>query len=72
MLPYIISKELDLTMELALERRAGSDLQARMRQQEAGDVGEAGVDVLPHGLQLLVLSILDLKERQEGRKHDNK
>ena len=53
---------------MALERRAGGHFQARMGQQEAGDVGEAGVDVLPHGLQLLVLSILDLKERQAGRK----
>ena len=65
---YNIAESYGLTIELALERRAGGHFQARMGQQEAGDVGEAGVDVLPHSLQLLVLSILDLKKRQEGRK----
>lgn len=54
-------------MELARESRAGGDLETRMGQQEAGDVAEARVDVLPDGLQLLVLSILDLKGNT-GRK----
>ena len=32
-----------------------------MGHQVAGDVGEAGVDVLPHVLQLLVLVLRDLE-----------
>jgi hypothetical protein len=38
-----------------------------MGQQEAGDVGEAGVDVLPHVLQLLVLVLGDLESAQTTR-----
>lgn len=34
-----------------------------MRQKEAGDVGEARVDVFPDVLQLLVLVLLHLKKR---------
>lgn len=40
--------------------RVGRHLEARVRQQEAGDVGEAGVDVLPDVLQFLVLVLLHL------------
>lgn len=54
----------DITSKLSLKRRAGGDLQARVRQQEAGDFGEAWMDVLPNRLQLLVLGLLNLKSTQ--------
>lgn len=38
----------------------GGHPEARVRQQEAADVGEAGVDVFPDVLQLLVLVLLHL------------
>ena len=38
----------------------GGNLQPRVRQQEAGNFGEAGMDVIPHCLQLLVLGLVDL------------
>lgn len=40
--------------------RVGGHLEAGVRQQEAADVGEAGVDVFPDVLQLLVLVLLHL------------
>ena len=48
------------TSQPAVKVRVGGHLEARMRQQEAADVGEAGVDVLPHVLQLFVLVLLHL------------
>lgn len=48
------------TSEPSVKVRVGRHLEARVRQQEAGDVGEAGVDVLPDVLQLLVLVLLHL------------
>lgn len=38
-----------------------------MGHQVAGDVGEAGVDVLPHVLELLVLVLRDLKRTKDTR-----
>lgn len=49
-----------LTLQPAIEVWVGGHLEARMRQQEAADVGEAGVDVLPDILQLLVLVLFNL------------
>lgn len=43
------------TCDPAVEVRVGRHLEAGVRHQEAGDVGEAGVDVFAHVLQLLVL-----------------
>lgn len=40
--------------------RVGGHLQSGVWQQEAADVGEAGVDVFPDVLQLLVLVLLHL------------
>lgn len=40
--------------------RVGGHLEAGVGQQEAADVGEAGVDVFPDILQLLVLVLLHL------------
>lgn len=49
-----------VTCEAAVEVRVGGHLQAGVRQQVAADVGEAGVDVFPDVLQLLVLVLLHL------------
>lgn len=43
------------TLDSAIKVRVGGDLEAGMRHEEAGDVGKARVNVLPHILQLLVL-----------------
>lgn len=48
------------TCDPAVEVRVGRHLEAGVRHQEAGDVGEAGVDVFAHVLQLLVLVLRDL------------
>ena len=48
------------TSEPAVELRVGGDLEAGVRQQEAADVWETGVDVFPNVLQLLVLVLLHL------------
>lgn len=53
-------RRLCFTSEPSVKVRVGRHLQARVRQQKAGDVGEAGVDVLPDVLQLLVLVLLHL------------
>lgn len=37
-----------LTIQPAIKVRVGGHLEARMWQQEAADVGEAGVNMLPH------------------------
>lgn len=39
-----------LTSQPAIKIRVGRYFEARMRHQEAADVGEAGVDVLPYVL----------------------
>lgn len=41
----------------------GGHLEAGVRHQEAGDVGEAGVDVFTYVLQLLVLVLRDLRHK---------
>lgn len=48
------------TCEAAVKVWVGGHLQAGVRQQEAANVGEAGVDVFPDVLQLLVLVLLHL------------
>ncbi len=48
------------TFELSVKVRVGGHLEAGVRQQEAADVGEAGVDVFPDVLQLLMLVLLHL------------
>lgn len=53
-------QRLCVTSKPSVKVRVGRHLEARVRQQEAGDVGEAGVDVLPDVLQLLVLVLLHL------------
>lgn len=55
------------TSEPPIEVRVGGHLEAGVRQQEAADVGEAGVDVLPHILQLFVLVLFHLC--QQTTKH---
>lgn len=50
----------DLTSEAAIEVGVCCYLEAWMRQQVAADVGEAGVNVFPDILQLLVLVLLHL------------
>lgn len=57
----------DFTAELSLKGWVGGHLQPRVRQQEAGDFGEAWMDVLSHCLQLLMLGLLNLwKIRKKG------
>lgn len=56
-----------LTFQSSIKVRVGGHLEARMRQQEAADVGEAGVDVLPHVLQLFVLVLLHLNQHSTRR-----
>lgn len=58
------------TFEPAVEVRVGGHLEAGVRQQEAADVGEAGVDVFPDVLQLLVLVLLHLNTRQHCQLSD--
>lgn len=48
------------TSEPAVEVRVGGHLEARMWEQEAADVGEAGVDVFTDILKLLVLILFHL------------
>ena len=52
-----------LTFQSSIKVRVGGHLEARMRQQETADVGEAGVDVLPYILQLFVLVLLHLNQQ---------
>lgn len=52
------------TSQPPVEPGVGGHLEAGVRQQEAADVGEAGVDVLPDVLQLLVLVGLHLNRRR--------
>ena len=49
-----------LTFKPAVKVRVGCHLEPRMWQQEAADVGEAGVDVLPYVLQLFMLVLFHL------------
>lgn len=42
----------------------GGHFEAGVGHQEAGDVGEAGVDVFTHVLQLLVLVLRDLRHKR--------
>lgn len=49
-----------LTSQPAVKVGVGGNLEARMWQQEAADVGEAGVDVLPYILQLFMLVLFYL------------
>jgi len=49
--------------------RVGGHLEAGVGQQEAADVGEARVDVLPDVLQLLVLVLLHLVTDGRGGGH---
>ena len=49
-------------MESAVKVGVDGHLEARVGQQEAVDVGEAGVDVFPDSLQLFVLVLLYLTE----------
>ena len=49
-----------MTFEPAVEVRVGGHPEAGVWEQEAADLGEAGVDVLPDVLQLLVLVLLHL------------
>lgn len=72
LLAILLSRDLRLsrqagnvTSELAVETRAGGHFEPRVWQQEAGDFGEARVDVLPHCLQLLVLSLLNLEKHTQ-------
>ena len=53
------------TSEPSIKVWVGGHLQSRVRQQEAADVGEAGVDVFPDVLQLLVLVLLHLNNRHQ-------
>lgn len=55
-----------LTFQSAVKVGVGGHLEARVRQQEAVDVGEAGVDVLPHVLQLLMLVLLHLSPADQS------
>lgn len=48
------------TYDPSVKVRVGRHLEAGVRHQEAGDVGEAGVDVFAYILQLLVLVLRDL------------
>lgn len=43
------------TLDPAIEVRVGGDFETRMGHEETGDVGETGVNMLPHVLQLLML-----------------
>ena len=43
------------TLNSPVKVRVGGHFEAGVRHQETGDVGEAGVDVFTHVLQLLVL-----------------
>lgn len=52
-----------LTFQSAVKVRVGGHLEARVWQQEAADVGEAGVNVLPHVLQLFVLVLFHLRQQ---------
>lgn len=53
------------TSEPSIKVWVGGHLQAGVRQQEAADVGEAGVDVFPDVLQLLVLVLLHLNNKRQ-------
>lgn len=53
-----------LTSQPAVKVGVGGHLEARVGQQETVDVGEAGVDVLPHVLQLFVLVLLHLSSAE--------
>lgn len=55
-----------LTSQPAVKDGVSGHLEARVRQQEAADVGEARVDVLPHVLQLLMLVLLHLSFDETG------
>lgn len=48
------------TPQSAVKAWVSGHLESRVWQEEAGDVGEAGMDVFPHVLQLLVLILWDL------------
>ena len=50
-----VCKNLAGTLKSAIEVWVGGHLEAWVGHQKAGDVGEAGVDVFPHVLQLLML-----------------
>lgn len=47
--------------------RVGGHFEAGVRHQEAGDVGEAGVDVFTHVLQLFVLVLRDLRHKKRNQ-----
>lgn len=52
------------TCEPPIEMRIGGHLEARVRQQETADFGEAGVDVSADILELLVLVLFHLNTSQ--------
>lgn len=49
-----------LTSQPAIKVRVGGHLEAGMRHQEATNVGEAGVNMLPHILQFFMLVLFHL------------
>lgn len=51
------------TCDPAIKVGVGGHFEAGVGHQEAGDVGEAGVDVFTHILQLLVLVLRDLRHK---------
>lgn len=68
--PSIIHHNSKHTYNPSVKVRVGRHLEAGVRHQEAGDVGEAGVDVFAYVLQLLVLVLRDLRVEQT-RDHYN-
>lgn len=58
-----------LTFQSAVKVGVGGHLEARMWQQEAADVGEAGVDVLPYVLQLFMLVLFHLGQQTRMYSH---
>lgn len=48
------------TLKSAIKMGVGGDLEAGMWHEETGDVGKAGMNVLPHVLQLLMLVLWNL------------
>lgn len=56
------------TFDSPIKVWVGGHFEARVRHQEAGDVGEAGVDVFPHILQLFMLVLWDLHRKHEDNK----
>lgn len=58
------------TNQPAVKLGVGGDLETGVGQKKAADGGEAGVNVLPDVLQLLVLVLLDLHPEPHGQQEE--